>query len=147
MYGIKSKDYVEQLLTSEEVKKNFNLNTPLSMAYTYFGINTRNPKFEDVRTREALAHLTDVGKIIHVIGYDLGERVNGPINPYKKGAFNDTITSYDFNIEKAKALLAAAGWKDNNGDGTIDKNLTDSKRNSTLRLLTTQETTRAEMPL
>jgi len=123
MYGIKSKDYVEQLLTSEEVKKNFNLNTPLSMAYTYFGINTRNPKFEDVRTREALAHLTDVGKIIHVIGYDLGERVNGPINPYKKGAFNDTITSYDFNIEKAKALLAAAGWKDNNGDGTIDKKL------------------------
>jgi len=47
--------------------------------------------------------------------------VNGPINPYKKGAFNDTITPYDFNIEKAKKLLADAGWKDSNGNGTIDK--------------------------
>ncbi len=123
MYGIKSKDFVEQLQPSEEVKKNFNLATPLSMAYTYFGINMRNPKFEDVRTRQALAHLSDVEKIIKVIGYGLGERVNGPINPYKKGAFNDTITPYDFNVAKAKTLLAEAGWKDTNGDGTLDKKL------------------------
>jgi peptide/nickel transport system substrate-binding protein len=123
MYGIKSKDFVEQLQPSEEVKKNFNLATPLSMAYTYFGINMRNPKFEDVRTRQALAHLSDVEKIIKVIGYGLGERVNGPVNPYKKGAFNDTITPYDFNVAKAKTLLAEAGWKDTNGDGTLDKKL------------------------
>ncbi|HLP50507.1 MAG TPA: ABC transporter substrate-binding protein [Chitinophagales bacterium] len=123
MYGIKSKDFVEQLQTSEKVKANFNLATPLSMAYTYFGINMRNPKFEDVRVRKALAHLSDVEKIIKVIGYGLGERVNGPINPYKKGAFNDTITPYDFNVAKAKALLAEAGWKDTNGDGTLDKSL------------------------
>lgn len=121
MQGIKPKDFVEQLKPSEEINKNFTLNTPLSMSYTYFGINMRNPKFEDVRVRKALAHLTDVEKIIHVIGYDLGKRVNGPINPYKKGAFNDTITPYDYSIEKAKALLADAGWKDSNGNGTIDK--------------------------
>ena len=123
MYGIKSKDFVEQLEPSEEIKKNFTLATPLSMAYTYFGINMRNPKYEDVRVRKALAHLTDVDKIIKVIGYNLGQRVNGPVNPYKKGAFNDTITPYDFSIEKAKALLAEAGWKDSNGNGTIDKKI------------------------
>ncbi len=123
MYGIKSKDFVEQLEPSEEIKKNFTLATPLSMAYTYFGINMRNPKYEDVRVRKALAHLTDVDKIIKVIGYDLGQRVNGPVNPYKKGAFNDTITPYDFSIEKAKVLLAEAGWKDSNGNGTIDKKI------------------------
>lgn len=121
MYGIKSKDFVEQCKTSKNVTDNYNLSTPLSMAYTYFGINMRNPKFEDVRVRKALAHLVDVEKIIHVIGYDLGQRVNGPISPYKKGAFNDTITPYDFNIEKAKKLLADAGWKDSNGNGTVDK--------------------------
>lgn len=121
MYGIKSKDFVEQLQPSDEIKKNFTLNTPLSMAYSYFGINMRNPKFEDVRVRKAMAHLTDVEKIIHVIGYDLGKRVNGPVNPYKKGAFNDTITPYDYNVEKAKTLLAEAGWKDSNGNGTLDK--------------------------
>ena len=121
MYGIKPKDFVEQLQTSDKAKQNYNLNTPLSMAYTYFGMNLRNPKFEDVKVRQALSHLVDVEKIIHVIGYDLAQRVNGPINPYKKGAFNDTIKPYDFNIEAAKKLLAEAGWKDNNGDGTIDK--------------------------
>ncbi len=123
MYGIKSKDFVEQLQPNAEINKNFTLNTPLSMAYTYFGINMRNPKFEDVRVRTALAHLTDVEKIIHVIGYDLGKRINGPINPYKKGAFNDTITPYNFDIERAKALLAEAGWKDSNGNGTLDKKI------------------------
>jgi len=121
MYGIKSKDFVEQLKPSEDVNKNFDLSTPLSMAYSYFGMNMRNPKFEDVRVRKALAHLTDVEKIIKVIGYGMGERVNGPVNPYKKGAFNDTITPYDFSIEKAKKLLEEAGWKDSNGNGTIDK--------------------------
>jgi peptide/nickel transport system substrate-binding protein len=121
MYGIKSKDFVEQLKPSKELNDNYTLSTPLSMAYTYFGINTRNPKFEDVRVRKALAHLVDVDKIIKVIGYDLGQRINGPINPYKKGAYNDTITPYDFNIAKAKTILADAGWKDSNGNGTIDK--------------------------
>ena len=51
----------------------------------------------------------------------MGERVTGPVNPYKKGAYNDTITPYDFNIPKAKALLTEAGWKDSNGNGTLDK--------------------------
>lgn len=121
MYGIKAKDFVEQLQTSDKAKENYNLSTPLSMAYTFFGMNMRNPKFEDVRVRKALAHLVDVNKIIHVISYDLAQRVMGPINPYKKGAYNDTLKPYDFNIEVAKKLLAEAGWKDNNGDGTIDK--------------------------
>jgi peptide/nickel transport system substrate-binding protein len=121
MNGIKSKDFIEQLKTSDKVKEKFNLETPSSMAYTYFGMNLRNPKFEDVRVRRALSHLVDVEKIIHVIGYDLGKRVNGPVNPYKKGAFNDTITSYDFSVDKAKKLLADAGWKDSDGNGTIDK--------------------------
>jgi peptide/nickel transport system substrate-binding protein len=127
MYGIKPKDFVEQLQTSAKVKEDYNLFTPLSMAYTYFGMNMRNPKLEDVRVRQALSHLVDVDKIIHVIQYDLAQRVNGPINPYKKGAFNDTIKPYDFNIETAKKLLADAGWKDSNGDGTIDK-VIDGKR-------------------
>lgn len=123
MAGIKSKDYVEQLKPNADVNKNYTLSEPVSMAYTYFGINMRNPKFEDVRTRKALAHLTDVEKMIKVIGYGLGERVNGPVNPYKKGAFNDTITGYEYNVETAKKFLAEAGWKDSNGNGTLDKNI------------------------
>ena len=121
MYGIKAKDFVEQLKTSDKAKENYNLQTPVSMQYAFFAMNLRNPKFEDAKVRKALTHLVDVDKIIHVIQYDLGQRVTGPINPYKKGAYNDTIKPYDYNIEEAKKLLAVAGWKDSNGDGTIDK--------------------------
>jgi peptide/nickel transport system substrate-binding protein len=65
--------------------------------------------------------LVDVNKIIDVIQYNLAERVNGFMHPSKKIFYNDTITHYDYNIEKARQLLADAGWSDSNGNGTIDK--------------------------
>ncbi len=121
MHGIKSKDWVTDVTQSEKMKENFWLSTPPSMSYTYFGINQRNPKFEDKNVRKALAHLTDVDKIIKVIGYGLAQRVTGFIHPSKAIYYNDKITPYDFNVAKAKQLLADAGWKDSNGNGTIDK--------------------------
>ena len=121
-YGMKFKDFVE-LPKSEKVKENFNLATPRSFQYTYFGMNTRNPKFADKRVRQALAYLTDVDKIINVLTYGLAERVNGPIHPSKKNIYNTNIKPYDFNIEKAKQLLDEAGWKDSNHDGILDKTI------------------------
>src|SRR3990172_4839533 len=60
-------------------------------------------------------------KIIHIIFYDLGERVTGPVHPSKTGAYNREILPFDFDPEKAKHLLSEAGWNDSNGDGTLDK--------------------------
>jgi len=121
MYGIKSKDWVTDVTQSDKMKENFWLSTPPSMSYTYMGINQRNPKFSDKNVRKALAHLVNVDKIIDVIGYGLGQRVTGFIHPSKTIYYNDQITPYDFNVDKAKKLLADAGWKDSNGNGTIDK--------------------------
>lgn len=36
--------------------------------------------------------------------------------------YNSSNTSYEFNLEKAAALLDEAGWKDTNGNGIRDKN-------------------------
>jgi peptide/nickel transport system substrate-binding protein len=121
MHGIKAKDWVTDVTQSEKIKQNFQLSTPPSLQYTYFGINMRNPKFSDKRVRKALAHLTDVDKIIKVVGYGLGQRTVGFVHPSKTIFYNDTIKFYDYNVEKAKQLLADAGWKDSNGNGTIDK--------------------------
>ncbi len=121
MYGIKAKDWVTDVTQSDKIKQNFWLSTPPSMSYTYFGINMRNPKFADKSVRKALAHLVDVDKIIDVVGYNLAQRVNGFMHPGKKVFYNDTLKNYDYNIEKARQLLADAGWKDSNGNGTIDK--------------------------
>jgi peptide/nickel transport system substrate-binding protein len=121
MYGIKAKDWVTDVTQSDKIKQNYQLSTPPSMAYTYFGLNMRNPKFSDKRVRKALAHLVDVDKIIKVVGYGLGQRTVGFVHPSKKIFYNDTIKFYDFNVEKAKQLLTDAGWKDSNGNGTLDK--------------------------
>jgi peptide/nickel transport system substrate-binding protein len=120
MYSIKSKDF-KDLPNSAKFTENFNAYTPMQLAYTYIGINTRLPKFQDKLTRQAFAHLVDVDKMIKTIKYGQAQRVVGYVHPSKKDAYNSAITPYDFNPEKAKTLLAQAGWKDSNGDGTLDK--------------------------
>lgn len=120
MYSIKAKDFVE-LPNSDKFKENFNAHTPMQLAYTYLGLNMKNPKLSDKRVRQALAHLVDVDKMIKTVNYDLAQRVVGPIHPSKKKDYNSDIVPYDYNIEKAKQLLSDAGWKDSNGNGTIDK--------------------------
>ena len=126
MNGIKSKDFKE-LLKSEKFTKNYNTHTPPFMAYAYLGINVRRPMFSDKRTRQALAHLIDMDKILDKIILGYGERAIGPIHPSKKKHHNGNIKPYEYNPEKAKALLAEAGWKDTDGDGILD-NIIDGEK-------------------
>ena len=126
MRSIKSKDFSE-LPQSEKFTKNFNAYKPMTYAYTYFGINHKSKFFTDKRTRQAMAHLVDVDKIIQTVKYGLAERIIGPVHPSKKKAYNSSLLPYDFNPEKAKELLKEAGWENTNGDETLDK-MIDGKR-------------------
>ena len=47
----------------------------------------------------------------------LAREATGPIRP-GSWAYTDKVPRYDYSPEKAKALLAEAGWKDN-GDGVL----------------------------
>lgn len=122
MYSIKPKDFVE-LPKSEKFTQSFNSFTPVALSYYYFGINTALPKFSDKKVRQAIAHLCDVDKMMKTCMYGMGERVIGPVHPTNKVDYNTSITPYDYNVEKAKALLAEAGWKDTDGNGLIDKEI------------------------
>lgn len=126
MRGIKAKDYKE-VLANKKYNQNFNSHTPSQMAYSYLGINVRKPIFSDKRTRQALAHLVDVDKIIEKISLGYAERAVGPIHPSSKKHYNNNINLYDFNPEKAKQLLAEAGWKDSDGDGVLDNTINGKK--------------------
>lgn len=126
MRGIKAKDFKE-LLKNEKFKANFKSHTPPQMAYTYLGLNVRKPMFSDKRTRKALAHLIDVDKIIDKIALGYGTRAVGPIHPAKKKQYNNNIKPYEYSPEKAKALLAEAGWSDTDGDGILDNTINGEK--------------------
>lgn len=120
MYGIKPKDFVE-LPNSDKIKQSFILHKPSQLAYTYLGINLKLAKFSNKKTRQALAHLVDVEKMIQTVYYGLAERIVGFVHPSLKKDINTDLKPYQFDPEKAKQLLAEAGWKDSNGDGVLDK--------------------------
>jgi len=120
MRSIKSKDFAT-ITESKKVTDNFNTYTPMMLSYTYIGLNTRIPQLSDVKVRQAFSHLVDVDKQIKIIKYGQAQRIIGPIHPSKKAEYNTDIVPYDYNPEKAKLMLAEAGWKDTDGDGVLDK--------------------------
>ncbi len=114
-------------------RRNFNKYRYLSFSYTYLGYNLKNPLFEDKRVRQALAHAIDKEAIISGVLLGLGKPATGPIKP-GTWAYNPGVRTYSYDPEKAKALLAEAGWRDTNGDGILDKN----GRPFTFELITNQ---------
>ncbi|MBI4529231.1 MAG: peptide-binding protein [Deltaproteobacteria bacterium] len=101
-------------------KKSFVKYTHLSNGYTYLGFNLQDPRFQDKRVRQAIAHAINRQEIIDGVLLGLGQLAVGP---YKPGTwvYNPNVRRYDFDPEKAKELLKAAGWADRDGDGIVDK--------------------------
>jgi ABC-type transport system substrate-binding protein len=90
------------------------------MVYRYIGWNMEHYLFSDKRVRKAMTHAIDRDSIVRKTLYNLGEVVTGPFYPYSS-SYNKDIEPLDFSLEKAKSLLAEAGWKDSDGDGILDK--------------------------
>ncbi len=88
--------------------------------YTYLGYNLNNPKFSDKRVRQALNLAVDKQEIIKVVLLGFGTVSTGPFAP-QSWAYNQSIKPADFDPQKARMLLAEAGWKDSNNDGWLEK--------------------------
>lgn len=92
----------------------------------YIAWNLQHDIFKDVRVRRALAHAVDIdGMIAKLLTSSTGEayarRAIGTVTPELCGVHNDDIQPFPYDPEKAKQLLAEAGWKDTNNDGILDK--------------------------
>lgn len=92
----------------------------LDNSYTYVGYNLQKAPFNDKRVRQALSYATPKDEIIEGILFGKGMPATGP---YKPGSFwhNDNVKKFEFDVEKAKNLLAEAGYKDTDGDGILEK--------------------------
>lgn len=122
---IEPKKFID-LEHNKEILKKYHLSTEPTFAYSYFGMNCRpkpgrHPFFTDKNVRRAMAHLLNVDEIIQSQLFGLSERVVGPILPIHKKNYNDSLKPIPFNLNKAKELLDAAGWKDSDQDGIRDK--------------------------
>jgi len=101
-------------------RKLFNKYQYLANGYAYLGFNLLDPRFQDKRVRQAMAYAINKQEIIEGVLLGLGRPAVGP---YKPGTwwYRDDIQPFPFDPERAKALLAEAGWKDSDGDGVLDR--------------------------
>ncbi len=120
---VEPRAFVEELRKSESFTSKFNTYTPTQFLYSYIGMNMRDEKFEDVRVRRAIRHLMDTKTFQDKVFYGMAVHVPSFIHPSKDKFINKNVKTSDFNPDKAKALLAEAGWKDTNGNGTLDKEI------------------------
>ena len=123
-----------ELQKDDKFKEKYALENPVAAYWTHIGINTKNPKLADKNVRRALAHLMNVDEIIAKVMKGVGTRIVSPFSPAKDYYAKD-LKPIEYDIAKAKELLAAAGWKDSNGNGIVDKNINGKVTDLTLRFL------------
>jgi peptide/nickel transport system substrate-binding protein len=89
-------------------------------AYTYLGMNLKDPRFADKRVRQAISYAINKEEIIKAVLLGLGAEATGPYKP-DTWVYNPRVRRYPYDPEQAKRLLAEAGWKDDDGDGILEK--------------------------
>ncbi len=132
---LRGADY--SLLKPMEAKKNFtiyNLGPAPGSNFIVFNQNARlnpqtgrpfvNPKkiawFSHPLFRQAVAHAIDKKKIIDIVMNGFGYPQNSPVDPNNNIFYNASVPTYDYNLNKAQALLAKAGFRDRDGDGLLE---------------------------
>ncbi|MCK9614652.1 MAG: peptide-binding protein [Candidatus Omnitrophica bacterium] len=91
-----------------------------SFAYTYLGFNLKHPWFSEKKVRQAIAYALDKEEIIKGVLLGMGSISTGPYVP-DTWPYNPNVKKYEYNPQKAKELLAEAGWSDSDNDGILDK--------------------------
>lgn len=94
--------------------------------YYYLGLNMKpdlnkyKPLFVDQKVRRAFAHAVPVEEMIEVIFKGDASRQVSNTSPFNY-RYNDSLKPIKYDLDKAKRLLAEAGWKDTDGDHILDK--------------------------
>lgn len=95
---------------SIESNKDLQLIKRPSMNVGYLGLTTNRPPFDNVKVRQAVNYAIDKQAIIDAFFEGYAEPAVNPM-PSTIGGYNDEIEGYAYDPEKAKALLAEAGYK------------------------------------
>ncbi len=89
-------------------------------SYTYIGWNCRRPPFDDPAVRRAMTLAIDRRAIVDTVLEGHGRVGVGPVLS-TMWAFDRSLEPLPYDPAAARRLLAAAGYADSDGDGTLDR--------------------------
>ncbi|RNB81684.1 glutathione ABC transporter substrate-binding protein [Brevibacillus fluminis] len=95
----------------DKVKSNqkLKLEEVTSTTVWYLGFNTKKQYFDDVRVRQAIAYALNTKDIIDIVFNGVATPAHNTMLPPDVVGFVPDSVTYDFNLDKAKSLLAEAG--------------------------------------
>jgi peptide/nickel transport system substrate-binding protein len=102
-------------------QKTFTLNHFPSREFYYVGWNNEKAPFNDAAVRRALSMAINKPRMIQGLLGGFGQPASGVIPPWSP-MYTDVSAGDRFDPAAAKQALAAAGWRDTNGDGIVEKN-------------------------
>lgn len=117
-----------------EKNENININYIKGRNYDYVGWNHIDPVafskkkskpnklFGSPKIRKALSLAINRNEIFNSIIGKHGEIYDSPISPVFKKYYNDRLNKVEYDPAIAKKIFEEEGWRDNNGNGIIDKN-------------------------
>ena len=76
------------------------------------GLNNKVKPFDDIRVRQAIAHAIDKDELIEAVAGGKASKICSSFSPALKDFYNDLEEMYPTDVEKAKELLAEAGYPD-----------------------------------
>lgn len=88
-----------------------------AMSSQFYGLMTQSDVFKDVRVRQAFSYAIDRERIIKFVlkGQANAPAHNGIVPPSMPGYRSDLIKGYSYDRDKARKLLAEAGYPDGKG--------------------------------
>jgi len=81
------------------------------LSFFYIGFNHTEPPFDDVNIRRAFCHAIDKDKLVSLVFKDTMKRADGILPPGMPG-FNKDLTEPDYDVNKAKELIATSKYGD-----------------------------------
>ncbi len=97
-----------------------NVETYLTPRVYRMVVNFNRAPLQDKRVRQAISLAINRTDIVNDVLYGVGAPARGIYLP-KMAWFNNNLQPLPYDPEKARALLAEAGYKDTNGDGIVEK--------------------------
>ncbi|HRJ53175.1 MAG TPA: peptide-binding protein [Candidatus Thiothrix moscowensis] len=125
-YGARATEYLKLKEDAQIMGKSHNFEyMPPVVGYSYIGWNQERAgkptRFADKRVRQAMTYLTDVQRIIKDIHLNYAEPAVSPFSNTSK-QHDNSLQPWQYNLEKAQALLKEVGYEDRNGDGVLEDN-------------------------